>query len=326
LNSAVLDEGLRLIQLEDRPNFPETPIFPMPPDGLAASSEMIVRPLARVAGVRHARYESPFFERLVMKRLSMLSMLVLGALVVATAHSQNPQAQKSGKPAQRPANAGALPAGQAPAPGALDPAEYQRQVSYALGKQFGMNLKQNEISCDLEALAAGIADVINEAPPKYTDEQLQTCMQRFMGEMQQKGMARIEKMAAANKQQEDSFLTKNKTAEGVQVTPSGLQYKVIQSGTGPSPTLADTVRCNYRGTLLNGTEFDSSEAQGGPVEFPVRGVIPGWTEALQKMKVGDKWQLFVPSELAYGMQPPPDAPIEPGSMLIFDIELLGIAP
>jgi FKBP-type peptidyl-prolyl cis-trans isomerase FklB len=218
-----------------------------------------------------------------------------------------------------------LPAGQAAAPGAVDPAEYQQQVSYALGQQFGMNLKKNEIPCDLEALCAGISDVMNEAKPKYTDQQLQATMQRFMAEMQQKGAARLERQAAANKQQEAAFLAKNQTAEGVQVTPSGLQYKVIQSGTGSSPTLADTVRCNYRGTLIDGTEFDSSEAQGGPAEFPVRGVIPGWTEALQKMKVGDKWQLFVPAALAYDMEPP-GPPIEPGSMLIFDIELLGIAP
>ncbi len=102
-----------------------------------------------------------------------------------------------------------------------------------------------------------------------------------------------------------------------------MQYRVVQQGKGPSPTLNDKVKCNYRGTLLNGTEFDSSARHGGPAEFPVKGVIPGWTEALQKMHVGDKWQLFVPSKLAYGMNPP-GPPIEAGSMLVFDIELLDI--
>jgi FKBP-type peptidyl-prolyl cis-trans isomerase len=136
-------------------------------------------------------------------------------------------------------------------------------------------------------------------------------------------------MLVKNKQQEDAFLAENKKREGVQVTPSGLQFKVIQQGNGPSPTTADMVRCNYRGQLLDGTEFDSSQRHGGPQVFPVgrtadgRGVIAGWSEALQKMKVGDKWQLFVPARLAYDTDPP-GAPIEPGSMLIFELELLGI--
>ena len=136
-------------------------------------------------------------------------------------------------------------------------------------------------------------------------------------------MQRIQQEAAKNQQEEQAFLTQNKSRQGVQTTPSGLQYRVIQQGNGPSPTVNDTVKCNYRGTLLNGTEFDSSTRQGGPASFPLKRVIPGWTEALQKMHVGDKWQLYVPSKLAYGMQPP-GPPIEAGSMLVFDIELLGI--
>jgi FKBP-type peptidyl-prolyl cis-trans isomerase FklB len=111
----------------------------------------------------------------------------------------------------------------------------------------------------------------------------------------------------------------------VQTTASGLQYRVLREGNGPSPTLQDTVRFNYRGSLLNGTEFDSSARQGGPAEFPVNGVIPGWTEALQKMKVGDKWQLFVPPNLAYG-ENPPGPPIEANSLLVFEIELLQVVP
>ena len=104
---------------------------------------------------------------------------------------------------------------------------------------------------------------------------------------------------------EADFLAKNGKVQGVQTTPSGLQYRVVQQGQGATPTLNDTVKCNYRGTLINGTEFDASARHGGPAEFPVKRVIPGWTEALQKMHVGDKWQLFVPSKLAYGMNPPP---------------------
>jgi FKBP-type peptidyl-prolyl cis-trans isomerase FklB len=128
--------------------------------------------------------------------------------------------------------------------------------------------------------------------------------------------------AKVNEQEAAAFLEKNKQKPGVQVTPSGLQYTVIKQGDGPSPTLKDKVKCHYRGTLMDGTEFDSSLG-GEPVEFPVDQVIPGWTEALQKMRVGDKWQLVIPPNLAYGMDPP-GPPLEANSLLIFDIELLGI--
>jgi FKBP-type peptidyl-prolyl cis-trans isomerase FklB len=238
---------------------------------------------------------------------------------VSAAVAQAPSPDQPTAPAQQ-----AAPSANPAAPVDAN-AAYQQQVSYALGRQFAMNLKHNEVPCNLPALFAGIKDVMTNAQPKFTDEQLNETMQRFSEEMNKKGMARLEQQAAKNKREEMEFLAHNKTQPGVQVTPSGLQYKVIQAGNGPSPTLTDTVRCNYRGQLLNGNEFDSSEAQGGPQEFPVRGVIEGWTEALQKMKVGDKWQLFVPNALAYEMQPP-GPPIEPGSMLVFEIELLGIAP
>ncbi len=133
----------------------------------------------------------------------------------------------------------------------------------------------------------------------------------------------MQQEAMKNQQEATAFLTQNGKREGVQTTPSGLQYRVIQPGKGAAPTINDVVKCNYRGTLLNGTEFDSSAKQGGPAEFPVKRVIPGWTEALLKMHVGDKWQLFVPAKLAYGSNPP-GPPIEAGSLLVFDIELLDI--
>ena len=149
-------------------------------------------------------------------------------------------------------------------------------------------------------------------------------MQRFSQEMRTKEASRVQDEATKNQQQATAFLTQNGRKEGVQTTPSGLQYKVIQQGRGATPTINDTVKCNYRGTLLDGTEFDSSTKQGGPQSFPLKRVIPGWTEALQKMHVGDKWQLYVPAKLAYGMNPPPGTPIEAGSLLVFDIELLDI--
>ncbi len=127
---------------------------------------------------------------------------------------------------------------------------------------------------------------------------------------------------AAKKAGED-FLAANAKKPGVKVLPSGLQYKVLKSGNGPSPKATDTVKTHYHGTFINGKVFDSSVERGEPVEFPVNGVIKGWTEALQLMKVGDKWQLFIPSDLAYG--PDGQGPIPPNSVLVFDVELLGIS-
>jgi FKBP-type peptidyl-prolyl cis-trans isomerase FklB len=201
----------------------------------------------------------------------------------------------------------------------------RQQVSYVLGQNFAANLRANEIECDLEFLFAGISDVIKNAPPRWTEEQLQPVMQQFGQQMEQKAAARFERQAQANQQQAARFLAENAKREGVQTTPSGLQYRVVQQGNGASPTLKDKVRCHYRGTLLDGTEFDSTTG-GQPAEFPVDGVIAGWTEALQKMRAGDKWQLFIPADLAYRMSPPPGSGIEPGSMLIFDIELIEVIP
>jgi FKBP-type peptidyl-prolyl cis-trans isomerase FklB len=208
-------------------------------------------------------------------------------------------------------------------PGQADNAAYQQQVSYALGHNFAMNLRANEIAVDFQSLMAGITDVLRGAQPKYTDEQIDATLERFEQDMQQKAMVRMRQVAAKNQQEEAAFLAQNKGREGVQTTASGLQFRVLRQGNGPSPMLTDMVKCNYRGTLLNGTEFDSSAKHGGPQPFPVNQVIPGWTEALQKMHVGDKWQLFVPSKLAYDMRPR-GPQIEPGSMLVFEIELLDI--
>jgi FKBP-type peptidyl-prolyl cis-trans isomerase FklB len=209
-----------------------------------------------------------------------------------------------------------------PAAGAEDPM-YRSQVSYALGRNFAMNLKENHVDCDIQSLMTAINDVLTGAQPKWSEQQLDAVLQRFSREMQQKEMARMQQEATKNQQEAKTFLAQNAKREGVQSTPSGLQYRVVQQGQGASPTINDTVKCNYRGTLLNGTEFDSSARQGGPAEFPVKRVIPGWTEALQKMHVGDKWQLFIPANLAYGMNPP-GPPIEAGSLLVFEIELLDI--
>jgi FKBP-type peptidyl-prolyl cis-trans isomerase FklB len=232
-----------------------------------------------------------------------------------------------------------LPAGNAPrqaapgtAPGAAPAgdAEFKQQVSYALGRSFAQQMSEMQVDVDIQSLIAGITDALKNAPPKYTDAQLGQTMDRFRQEMQQKMIGRMKAMAAQNQKEADAFLAQNAKREGIQTTPSGLQYRVIRAGEGASPMINDTVRCNYKGTLLNGTEFDNSQQNGGPVEFQVvqagpgqPGLIEGWVEALQKMKVGEKWQLFVPPQLAYKTDPP-GPPIEPNSLLVFEIELVEI--
>jgi FKBP-type peptidyl-prolyl cis-trans isomerase FklB len=261
----------------------------------------------------------------MMRSSTTLIALVLVSTSMNAAYSQNdlPPAGAPGGAGQQQAAPG-VPAGQA-AP--ADDPNYHAHVSYALGRNFATNLKQNNIDCDLKALMAGISDALTGAQPKLTDEQCNAVLDRFGREMQQQQMTKMQQAAAKNQQEEAAFLAQNSKREGVEATQTGLQYRVIQQGQGPSPTLNDTVKCNYRGTLINGTEFDSSAQHGGPAEFKLmggpRGLIPGWVEALQKMHVGDKWQLFVPAKLAYGMNPP-GPPIEPGSPLVFEIELLDI--
>jgi FKBP-type peptidyl-prolyl cis-trans isomerase len=191
-----------------------------------------------------------------------------------------------------------------------------------LGQNVGRDLKKNEIQCDMQSFMAGVSDALSGAQPKWTAAQMAACQSRFETEMRQKMMARMQSAAERNTKDEAAFLAQNAQAEGVQSMPSGLQFKVLKQGNGATPGLTDSVQCHYRGTLLDGTEFDSSYG-GEPARFPVNGVIPGWTEALQRMKVGDKWQLFVPAKLAYGANPP-GPPIEPNSMLVFEVELLGV--
>lgn len=218
---------------------------------------------------------------------------------------------------------GAPGAGGQQAPAANDP-QFMAQVSYALGRNFAMNIKENHIDCDLKSLLAGINDTLSGAQLKYNEQQLNASLRQFGQQMQQREMNRMQGEAAKNTKEEQAFLAQNGKKQGVQTTPSGLQYRIIQQNkAGATPTRNDVVKCNYKGTLLDGTEFDSSARQGGPAEFPVSGVIKGWTEALLMMHVGDKWQLYVPAKLAYGMNPP-GPPIEAGSMLVFDIELLDI--
>lgn len=197
------------------------------------------------------------------------------------------------------------------------------KVSYGIGRNIGENFKRQGLDVNPELLARGIADALAGRDSAVTEEELQAAFAAFQQEMQARQADLAKKEAEKNAKEGAAFLAANKKKEGVKTLPSGLQYKVLKSGDGPSPKASDTVVTNYRGTLIDGTEFDSSYKRGEPAEFPVNAVIKGWTEALQLMKVGDKWQLFVPAELAYGDQARGNV-IGPNSVLIFEIELLGI--
>lgn len=193
------------------------------------------------------------------------------------------------------------------------------KVSYIIGMDIGMNLKKQAIDIDPNILAKGMKDALSGAKPLLTEKEIQETMGAFQKEM----MAKQAEVAKKNKSEGDAFLAENKKKEGVKTLPSGLQYKVIKAGTGKKPKSIDSVTVHYRGTLINGTEFDSSYKRGQTVNFQVSGVIPGWTEALQLMEEGAKWQLFIPSNLAYGERGA-GGMIGPNATLIFEVELVSI--
>ena len=197
------------------------------------------------------------------------------------------------------------------------------KVSYSIGLNIGKSMKQEGLDINPDALAAAMKDVFAGAKPQLTDEEVQAVMQEFQKEMMAKRMKGQQEGLTKNKAEGEKFLADNKKKEGIKTTASGLQYKVIKDGTGKTPKATDTVSTHYRGTLISGKEFDSSYKRGEPAEFPVNGVIKGWTEALQLMKEGAKWQLFIPSELADGERGA-GQDIGPNSTLIFDIELLSV--
>jgi FKBP-type peptidyl-prolyl cis-trans isomerase FklB len=195
------------------------------------------------------------------------------------------------------------------------------QASYAVGMNIGRDIQRNGLSG--EALIAGIRTILANAEPRLTAEQCQAALMEFDQQVRARRDIQRRAIAEKNKQEGEAFLARNKEQAGVVTLPSGLQYQVLKPGAGPSPAVTDTVRTHYHGTLIDGTVFDSSVQRREPAIFPVGGVIRGWSEALQLMRVGDKWRLFVPSELAYGSQGVDDT-IAPNSVLIFEVELLGI--
>lgn len=202
--------------------------------------------------------------------------------------------------------------------------QVENQVSYILGFNLGGNLKDDPFQLDIDRFIKGFRDALDGAKPELTEEQMQEIMQAFQQQILEQERVRMEEDSAANEKEGAAYLEKNKSREGVTTTASGLQYEVVKKGEGAKPAATDTVTVHYNGTLIDGTKFDSSYDRGQPATFPVSGVIPGWTEALQLMPVGSTWKIAVPANLAYGPRGAGGV-IGPNETLLFDVELIGIA-
>ncbi len=202
---------------------------------------------------------------------------------------------------------------------ALDLDTDKKRFSYIIGMQIGQQFKNDNVDLDEAAFMAAIKDVAAGVQPQLSQQEMQATMERIQQQREDAAQQQGEK----NRLEGEKFLAANKSKSGVKELPSGLQYKVIKAGAGAKPLATDTVEVHYRGTLINGTEFDSSHSRGQPATFPVNGVIMGWQEALQAMQEGAKWQIFVPSDLAYGSRGA-GAQIGPNATLIFEVELLDV--
>lgn len=199
----------------------------------------------------------------------------------------------------------------------------KNRISYTIGVNIGQDFKSQEMDIDPDALLMGLKDTLAGKELQLTEEEMVQEIQNFQQEMQAKLVAEMQEQAAKNKAEGEAFLTENAKQEGVVVTESGLQYKILEPGEGESPGPADVATVHYRGTLIDGTQFDSSYDRGQPAAFPVGGVIAGWSEALQLMKPGAKWQLVIPAELAYGDRGAGQE-IGPNATLLFDVELISV--
>ena len=267
--------------------------------------------------------------------ITAVSLLTAGMMLLGNALAQQTPAAK----AQQPPAAKAQPAPAAGSQKALaaktGPATKPRttsvltlktqkdKLSYALGMNLGTNLHKETVDVDPAIVLRGLKDALASGKTLLTEDEARTALTQLQTEVRSKQQEKMKVAGEMNKKEGVEFLAANKSKEGVVILPSGLQYKILTEGTGPKPAASDTVVCNYRGTLISGTEFDSSYKRGQPASFPVNGVIKGWTEALLLMPVGSKWQLFVPSELGYGDRGA-GADIGPGATLIFEVELLSI--
>src|SRR5215468_11246520 len=256
----------------------------------------------------------------------LLATFLAGSIVLS--YGQASTAAPAAKPAaKKPATAGAAKATGAKPAAAAAPLSLntkKEKVSYAIGADLGGKLKSSSIDVDATILTRALKDALTGAKSAMTDDEVRATLTDLTKDLQQKQVALNKEKADKNKKDGDAFLALNKTKEGVVSLPSGLQYKILKAGEGPKPTASDSVMCNYKGTLIDGKEFDSSYKRGQPATFPVGGVIKGWTEALQLMPVGSKWQLFIPPDLAYGERGTNGGPIGPNETLVFEVQLVSI--
>jgi FKBP-type peptidyl-prolyl cis-trans isomerase len=257
-----------------------------------------------------------------MNLLAAAGIVLLGSAAAQQTPATNTQTTPSAKPSTTTHKSTTAAAKPKPKPLAL--VTDKDKQSYSIGVNVGKSLHRDAIDVEPKIVLQGLEDALADGKLLLTDDQMKTVMTALQTQVRQKMEEKRLAQAETNQKDGAAFMAANATKEGVVALPSGLQYKVMVAGTGPKPSATDSVVCNYRGTLLDNTEFDSSYKRGQPVTLNVSGVIKGWTEALQLMPVGSKWQLFIPPNLAYGDRG--QGPIGPNSTLIFEVELLSIQP
>jgi FKBP-type peptidyl-prolyl cis-trans isomerase len=264
-----------------------------------------------------------------------LVLLAAGTMLLADAGAQQ-TAPSTSSQSQTQTPATKSPAAKSPATSATKPKSAatgskapltlktdKDKASYAIGMNIGKSLHRDSVDVDPNIIARGLKDALAGGKTLMTDDEAKAAMVAMQTELRKQQQAKMEAAGEANKKEGEAFLASNKAQDGVVTLPDGLQYKVLKEGTGPKPQTNDSVVCNYRGTLLDKTEFDSSYKRGQPATFRVGQVIKGWNEALQLMPVGSKWQLFIPADLAYGPRGAGGA-IGPNATLLFEVELLSI--
>jgi FKBP-type peptidyl-prolyl cis-trans isomerase FklB len=258
---------------------------------------------------------------------TVITMASVAMMLLANASGQQAApANTQQTPTATTQHAPVAKTGQTPAaksPDALVLKTQKDKISYALGMNFGTNLGRQFVDVDPTILLQGLKDGLAGSKSLLTEQEARALLTQLQEDLRKQQAEKAQHIGGTNKAEGEAFLAANKTKEGVVTLPSGLQYKILKQGAGPKPSASDSVVCNYRGTLIDGKEFDSSYKRGQPATFPVGGVIKGWTEALQLMPVGSKWQLFLPSDLAYGERGA-GADIGPNATLIFEVELLSI--
>jgi FKBP-type peptidyl-prolyl cis-trans isomerase FklB len=253
--------------------------------------------------------------------IGAVATLACGLILLGSAQAQQtPASGAQAAPATKATPAPAAKPAQTPPDKPAAPVLFKsdkEKDSYAVGLNIGLGLRKQPVDLDTAMVLRGMKDALGDSKPLLTPDEVGAALNELQGEAQKNAEER-------NMKEAEDFLAANKTKDGVVTLPSGLQYKILTAGTGAKPTASDTVVCNYSGRLINGTEFDSSYKRGKPAEFPVGGVIKGWTEALQLMPVGSKWQLYIPADLAYGPRGAGGGAIGPNQALIFDVELVSI--